>query len=117
MLYTYTAKSTSGDIQSGQIHASDVEEVKRALREKSLFAIDVRKKGIDTGWKLFGPRRPKLLLRRRDLLTTTTQLAIMTKSGVDLASAFESLAQQSSNENVRKVLSQIHEDVTGGRSI
>jgi type II secretory pathway component PulF len=41
----------------------------------------------------------------------------MTKSGVDLASAFESLAQQSSNERVRKVLSRIHEDVTGGKAV
>ena len=59
----------------------------------------------------------KSAFRKRDLLTVTTQLAIMTKSGVDLASAFESLAQQSSNEHIRKVLSRIHEDVTGGKSV
>ena len=51
------------------------------------------------------------------MLTVTTQLAIMTKSGVDLASAFESLSQQSSDERVRQVLTQIHEDVTGGKSV
>jgi type II secretory pathway component PulF len=56
-------------------------------------------------------------MRKRDLLTVTTQLAIMTKSGVDLASAFESLANQSSNERVRKVLGRIHEDVTGGKAV
>jgi type II secretory pathway component PulF len=41
----------------------------------------------------------------------------MTKSGVDLASAFESLAQQSSNERVRTVLARVHEDVTGGKAV
>ena len=45
MYFTYTAKSSTGDIQTGQIDADDVEQVKRALREKSLFPIDIRKKG------------------------------------------------------------------------
>jgi type II secretory pathway component PulF len=47
----------------------------------------------------------------------TTQLAIMTRSGVDLASAFESLAGQCRNANLRRILSLIHSDVTGGKSI
>ena len=117
MIFTYTAKSNAGDIQTGQIDADDVEAVKRALREKSLFPIDIRKKGSEGGWARLFSRRYAPALRKRELLTTTTQLAIMTKSGVDLASAFQSLSQQSSNERVREVLSRIHEDVTGGKSV
>jgi type II secretory pathway component PulF len=56
-------------------------------------------------------------MSKRDLLSVTTQLAIMTRSGVDLASAFESLAGQCRNANLRNVLSQVHRDVTGGKSI
>jgi type II secretory pathway component PulF len=117
MLYTYTAKSNSGDIQTGQLDAVDVDEVKRALREKSLFALDIQQKGRESAWSKFMGRREVSTLRKRDLLSMTTQLAIMTKSGVDLASAFESLAMQSSNEGVRIVLTRIHEDVTGGKSV
>jgi type II secretory pathway component PulF len=117
MLFTYTAKSNTGDIQMGQMDAEDVEQVKRALREKSLFPIDIRKKSKASGWAIFQRRSDKASLRSRDLLSVTTQLSIMTKSGVDLASAFESLAQQSSNERVRRVLMQVHEDVTGGKSV
>jgi type II secretory pathway component PulF len=47
----------------------------------------------------------------------TTQLAIMTRSGVDLASAFQSLAGQCSNPGLRRVLDQIHRDITGGKSV
>jgi type II secretory pathway component PulF len=116
MHFTYTAKSNSGDIQTGQIDAESVEQVKRALREKGLFPIDVRDKSTTSKWAVFRQRN-QTALRKRDLLTVTTQLAIMTKSGVDLASAFESLSQQSSNEQIRKVLGQIHEDVTGGKCV
>ena len=41
----------------------------------------------------------------------------MTRSGVDLASAFQSLSQQSTNPTVRSILGRIHKDVTGGKSI
>jgi len=117
MQFTYTAKSNSGDIQTGIVDADDVDGAKRALREKSLFPIDVRQKGAASRWAMLTGRTPKAGLKKRDLLSVTTQLAIMTKSGVDLASAFESLAQQSSNERVRKVLQRIHEDVTGGKAV
>jgi type II secretory pathway component PulF len=116
MQFVYTAKSKSGDIQSGHISAADVDAVKRALREQSLFAIDIRKKAAASSFKLFG-KREKGALSKRDLLSVTTQLAIMTRSGVDLASAFHSLSQQCSNPALRNVLAQVHKDVTGGKSI
>ena len=97
--------------------AADVEAVRRALREQSLFPIDVRKRAADTLWKSLFGKRERSGLAKRDLLSVTTQLAIMTRSGVDLASAFESLSNQSRNPNVRAILKQIHHDVTGGKSI
>src|SRR5215813_6721927 len=116
MQFVYTAKSKTGDIQSGHISAADVDAVKRALREQSLFAIDIRKKAAASQFKLFG-RRETGALSKRDLLGVTTQLAIMTRSGVDLASAFHSLSQQCSNPTMRNILAQVHKDVTGGKSI
>ena len=117
MQFVYTAKTNSGDIQTGQVSAADVEAVKRALREQSLFVIDVRKKATDTLWKSIFGGRERGAMSKRDLLSVTTQLAIMTRSGVDLASAFYSLSQQCSNSNLRNILAQVHRDVTGGKSI
>jgi type II secretory pathway component PulF len=117
MQFVYTAKTRSGDIQTGHISAADVEAVKRALREQSLFAIDIRKKVTNSAFKAILGWRDKNSLSRRDLLSVTTQLAIMTRSGVDLASAFLSLSQQCSNATMRNILGQIHKDVTGGKSI
>jgi type II secretory pathway component PulF len=117
MLYTYTAKSTTGDIQTGQLDADDVDGVKRALREQSLYPIDIQKRAAKSIWTAVFSRREKSALTKRDVLTITTQLAIMTKSGVDLTSAFESLALQSSSPRVRQVLVKVHEDVTGGKAV
>src|SRR5882757_3181984 len=117
MQFVYTAKSKNGDIQTGHITAADVEAVKRALREQSLFAIDIRKKVTNSAFKALLGWRDKSTLSKRDLLSVTTQLAIMTRSGVDLASAFLSLSQQCSNPAMRNILGQVHKDVTGGKSI
>jgi type II secretory pathway component PulF len=117
MQFLYTAKSATGDIQTGQISAADVDAVKRALREQSLFVIDVRKKAGNTLWKAVIGARERAGLSKRDLLSVTTQLAIMTRSGVDLASAFQSLSQQCGNASLKNILAQIHRDVTGGKSI
>src|SRR3954451_18858076 len=117
MQFVYTAKSKTGDIQTGHISAADVDAVKRALREQSLFAIDIRKKVTNSAFKALLGWRDKSSLSKRDLLSVTTQLAIMTRSGVDLASAFLSLSQQCSNPTMRNILGQVHKDVTGGKSI
>jgi type II secretory pathway component PulF len=117
MQFTYTAKTAAGDIQTGHVSAPDVDAVKRALREQSLFVIDVRRKAKDTLWKTLLGGRERGSLSKRDLLSVTTQLAIMTRSGVDLASAFNSLSQQCGNPTLRAILAQVHRDVTGGKSI
>jgi type II secretory pathway component PulF len=82
-----------------------------------LFLIDVRKKGAVSPLKALLGSRERGALSKRDLLSVTTQLAIMTRSGIDLASAFNSLSQQCSNATLRNVLAQVHRDVTGGKSI
>jgi type II secretory pathway component PulF len=115
--FVYTAKSKLGDIQSGHITAADIEAAKRALREQSLFPIDIRKKAANSPFKNLLGSREKAGLSKRDLLSVTTQLAIMTRSGVDLASAFHSLSNQCSNPALRNILAQVHKDVTGGKSI
>jgi type II secretory pathway component PulF len=117
MQFTYTAKTVAGEIQTGHMASADIEGVKRTLREQNLFLIDVRKGTTESLWKALFESRRRTKISKRDLLSVTTQLAIMTRSGVDLASAYESLSQQSRNPHLRRVLSQIHLDLTGGRSV
>jgi type II secretory pathway component PulF len=52
---------------------------------------------------------------RRDVFSFTMQLAIMTRAGVDLASALGSLARQCRSERLKEILLQIHADVCDGK--
>ena len=62
-----------------------------------------------TGWSFGGGS-----ISKADLTEFTSQLAIMTRSGVDVASALGSLAKQCNREALAEVLSDIHELVLAG---
>ena len=96
MQFTYTAKSSCWrhpDRPHRRRRRRSGEA--RAPREVALPDRHSRRRAPARGGRSSAGRADKTAMRKRDLLTVTTQLAIMTKSGVDLASAFESLAKQS----------------------
>jgi type IV pilus assembly protein PilC len=53
-------------------------------------------------------------IRKQDVAEITSQLAIMTRSGVDIASALGSLASQCQREALASVLGNVHESVLSG---
>jgi type II secretory pathway component PulF len=60
---------------------------------------------------------PRGRVRRQDVADMTAQLAIMIKSGVDLASSLSSLASQSERPRLREVLRDINELVLSGNTL
>src|SRR5688500_8359521 len=51
---------------------------------------------------------------KKELVNLTSQLAIMAKSGVDVASALQSLVRQCAHPTLKMVLEEVHENVLGG---
>ena len=54
---------------------------------------------------------------KKDLVNLTSQLAIMTKSGVDVASALQSLVRQSTHPTLKTVLEEVRDNVLGGNTV
>lgn len=73
------------------------------------------------------PPAPKRLTKRvsvfakrvgkKDLVNLTSQMAIMTKSGVDVASALQSLVRQSAHPTLKLVLEDVRDNVLGGNTV
>ena len=55
-------------------------------------------------------------LRKRDLVMIITQLSIMSRSGVDLADAVQSLTNRAKRPDVRSALSDVHAALQNGQS-
>ena len=118
MQYEYRAKTTTGETQQGLLAASSTSDVGRQLRERDLFLISAK----PVGSRASGRGQPKLSrgtsrVSKRDVMALTSQLAIMARSGVDLATALKDVSAECQNPQLKKALQQIHEDVMSGRSI
>ncbi|MEO8493607.1 MAG: type II secretion system F family protein [Planctomycetota bacterium] len=61
---------------------------------------------------LFGPQ-----VTRAELVSMTSQLAIMTRAGVDMASALASLVRQCTSPALQAILEEVHASVLDGNSV
>ena len=64
-----------------------------------------------------GTWRQRNSVRKQDVAEITSQLAIMTRSGVDVASALSSLANQCERPALAAVLADVHESVLAGNAL
>ncbi|HEV3003164.1 MAG TPA: type II secretion system F family protein [Pirellulales bacterium] len=117
MNFTYTAKNTSGGTASGQLAADSLAEVRQRLREQGLFVLAVQ----PSAKRALAWRRPRSVRRgrvpKRELLTMTSQLAVMARSGIDLAGALRMLCDQATHPTMKAALEKVHEAISAGKPI
>lgn len=118
MHYEYTARSTAGETSTGVLTASSPGEVRQLLRERDLFAVAVKPVGGGrrtagrAGNSRWGSR-----VSKKDLMALTSQLALMSRAGVDLATALHDVGAQCTKPALKKILRGIHEDVLSGKPV
>ena len=115
MQFGYTAKSSAGAITTGVLDAESLADAQLRLREMGLFALSLSKAKrapSATGWNIGSGR-----VNNRDLLALTSQLAIMTKAGVDLAGALKSIADHTVKPSLKRTVVAVHRDVESGASV
>jgi type II secretory pathway component PulF len=116
MQFNYTAKAKDGEIVAGMLDAATVEDAQKRLRDRELFPMSIKKNSMAHGiFASLGKR--KVHVPRRELLSLTTQLAIMTRSGIDLAGAIKTLSRQCTHKALKATMEEVHADVTGGKSV
>jgi type II secretory pathway component PulF len=119
MNFQYKARSAAGASSSGVLEAESPAAARKMLRDQGLFALSLEQHRslsveqsavpVKAGWN---SRVSKL-----DLLMLTSQLVIMTRSGVELAEAFKTASRQCEKPELRKALLQIYDDLADGVSI
>lgn len=116
MNFAYTAKSNTGTIAGGVIAADSLADVRKKLREQGLFAMTI--KPAAGGRAAAAARAPRgRRVPKRELLTMTSQLSVMSRSGVDLASALRSISEQATHPGLKAALQRVHEAVSAGKPV
>jgi type IV pilus assembly protein PilC len=113
MMYRYTAYTNEKKIVHGTIESASVETAESSLYRAGFKRIlDLQKSGPDLDLKkLFtGSSR----VSTQALLDFTTELVILTESGLTLLIALRQLEKQSTEPNMKKVVAQLAQDLQGG---
>jgi type IV pilus assembly protein PilC len=109
--FTYTARTPSGDIQSGELDVQNREEVVGYLRRNRMVPVRVEEKQAESGFSLGSG------IGTRDIVIFTRQFATMINSGLPLVQSLDILAKQSENKALRRVIEGILYDVESGQTL
>lgn len=110
-VYTYSARTISGELKRDQIDVPNRDDVIAFLRAQKLIPVSVREKpkGVNLS---FGAR-----LKSRDLVIMTRQFATMINAGLPLVQALDILVKQSSSPVLQSSLEGVLHDVESGNTL
>jgi type IV pilus assembly protein PilC len=112
-VFTYTARSATGDIMSGEREGRTRDEVVGFLRTQRLTPVKIEEKAKKEGGGItFGTG-----IQTRDIVIFTRQFATMINSGLPLVQSLDILAKQSENKALQKVIGQVLYDVESGQTL
>lgn len=117
-IYRFQAKNAQGQIQSGSLTADTAASVATLLRNQGLHVLSVNSGGDASAGSGFMAKLKELNTAKptqMNVLDFTTQLAVMIRAGINLRSALEGIADQTTHEGFKKVLVQLRTDVEAGK--
>jgi type IV pilus assembly protein PilC len=113
--YTFRAVDLAGVPAHGELDAGSKQAVTDELRQRGLIALDiVEQKTSVTSQDLFDRFKK---IKAHDLTVMTRQLATMVASGMSILRAFHVLEDQTENDKLKEILSQVRQDVEAGISL
>jgi type IV pilus assembly protein PilC len=111
--FVYSARSATGEMQSGQIELKDRDEVVGFLRKQRMIPLKIEQKKS----ALEIPAFLGSGVSTRDIVIFTRQFATMINSGLPLVQSLDILSKQSENKTLRKVIEQVLYDVESGQTL
>ncbi|MCH9792806.1 MAG: type II secretion system F family protein [Planctomycetes bacterium] len=115
MQFTYTARNTTGQNQSGELVADSRDDAVVKLRQEGLYLLSLEE--AENGSKEKNSISTKSRVSRKDIIYFTNQLAIMVDAGVPVATALEGISKQLENQTLRDILIQIQKNVEAGSDL
>ncbi len=110
-VFTYSARTISGELRRDQIDVPRREDVIAFLRAQKLIPVSVKEK--PKGIRLSAGGR----MKSRDLVIMTRQFATMINAGLPLVQALDILVKQSNNPVLRSSLEGVLHDVESGNTL
>ena len=108
--FTYTARSTKGELKSATIDAPSRDDAVAQLRRQRLTILKVDESRST-------PKKTGGSIGMRDIVIFTRQFSTMINAGLPLVQALEILARQSENKALAAVVREVVFDVESGNTV
>ncbi len=108
--FTYTARDIQGTTHSGSVEAETLAMAVRQLKTDGLYPVQLVESAVSLQLKPWLTRKP----RQADIVSMTSQLAVVVDAGVALSVALEGLASQAVSPALKQMLTTIEERVKSG---
>lgn len=109
-IYVWEAKNKKGQTVKGELKGNALTDIKAQLRKQGYPNAKIKKRPKP----LFGGAGKAI--EAADIAVFTRQMATMMKAGVPLVQSFELVADGLENQNMRKMVLEIRDEVSGGGS-
>lgn len=115
--FSYTGRNSSGKLVKGSLAAANESEVVLRMASMALSPVTVAKSNGNTGLKreIVLPGFKKRI-KLKELSVMSRQLATMIGAGLSILRSLDILANQTENQELSKILAQIHDEVETGIS-
>jgi type IV pilus assembly protein PilC len=110
-VFAYSARSTNGELLSGEIDLPSRDEVVGYLVRQRLRPVSVNAKARDINLQ-FGTG-----IKTREVVIFTRQFATMINSGLPLVQSLTILAEQTENKVFQKIITQVLNDIQAGQTL
>ena len=111
-VFNYTARTLTGELQSGSIDLPSHEDVVAHLRKNRMIVVKVQQAPKDIKFDMFAKG-----VTTRDIVIFTRQFATMINSGLPLVQALDILAEQSENKALKDTTRAVVYDVESGHTL
>jgi type IV pilus assembly protein PilC len=112
--FAFKAVDLAGVPARGELDAPTKQAVTDQLRERGLIVLDINEQKTAVSSQDLFDRFKKI--SGRDLTVMTRQLATMVASGMSILRAFHVLEEQTENEKLKNILTQVRVDIEAGIS-
>ena len=109
MTFQYRVRDPLGNTHDGTIDASSAEDASQQLRRDGFQIVELDEEDEAGEGGLFARR-----VTKTEIIYLTSQLAIMTETGITLSSALAGIVEQEENPTMKKILSELKDSVEGG---
>jgi type IV pilus assembly protein PilC len=111
--YTYSARTLTGDLQTGELELPSKDDVVGHLRKQKLIPVKVEEKKKQG----FSFSLGKGKVPTHDIVIFARQFATMIDAGLPLVQSLDILANQTENANLKEVIERVLYDVESGNTL